>query len=111
MVARWRCLRHALHMSPDNATSVILACCVLHNLLREQRCNTYCPPGYADAMDINGQVVEGAWRNDDGTVLRGINPTAHRNPPANATQVRETFMSYFNEEGALPWQAAHVNRT
>ena len=99
-------------MSPDHATSIILACCVLHNFLREQRCNDYCPPGFADGMDMNGQVVQGAWRNERiDAVMRPINPTAHRNPPATATQVRETFMAYFNDEGSLPWQVAYVNRT
>ena len=110
MVARWRCLRGTLHMSTDHARSVILACCVLHNFLREKSCEDYCPPGLADAIDVNGRVVNGAWRAEQ-QVNRDIDGTNHRNPPVNATQTREAYMAYFNNEGALPWQVAHITRT
>lgn len=106
-MARWRCLRGTLHMSSSHARSVVLACCVLHNFLREQHCETYCPPGYADVMDTNGEIVEGTWRTDPQQLVN-INHTAQRNSPALAIQARETFMDYFNNEGALPWQSQHV---
>ena len=40
---RWRCLRRSLHMSPEHAQSVILACCVMHNYLRTESCSSYTP--------------------------------------------------------------------
>ena len=114
LVTRWRCLKSSLHMSPANARSVILACCVLHNFLREKRCVDYCPPGFADGMDVNGRVVGGAWRERnvmEDLRRRRIGGTQHRNPTALATEVRDTLVSYFNNDGALPWQLDHIYRT
>ena len=110
MVSRWRCLRGSLVMTPQHATSVVLACCVLHNFLRTERCNNYCPPGYGDTVNNDGNVVPGIWREDRQEVFQGIDPTAHRNATQSANEVRETYTSYFSQEGSLPWQAAHVNR-
>ena len=97
-------------MEPNNATSIILACCVLHNFMRHHRSANYCPPGYTDAVDADGGIVEGLWREDlcDGWVT--INPTAQRNPQATATAVRDTFIDYLSNEGTLPWQVQYVNR-
>lgn len=110
MVARWRCLRGTLVMNPGNATSVISACCVLHNFLRNERCEDYCPPGFGDTVDTDGRVVPGTWRvNRDG--FEDIDRTVQRHPTHTATAVRDLFTNYFNNEGALPWQTAYVNRT
>ena len=98
-------------MLPEHATKVVLACCVLHNFLRCYRCPTYCPSGFADTTDTGGNVILGNWRIDAGNDLGNIQPTVNRNPAANATMVRDTFINYLNNEGALAWQVNHVNRT
>ena len=70
----------------------------------------HCPPGYTDAVDADGRIVEGLWRTDlcDG---RGtINPTTQRNPQATATAVRDTIIDYLSNEGTLLWQVQYVNR-
>ena len=102
MVFRWRCLWTTLLMQPDNATSVILACSVLHNYMRQQHCANYCPPGFADTVGVNGGIFRGLWWAD-GDVLGAMNPTAQRNPQPSATAVRETFINYLSKEGALQW--------
>ena len=45
-------------MTVEHANAVILACCVLHNITRAIAPATYTPPGYADAVYLNGQIVE-----------------------------------------------------
>lgn len=97
-------------MSPGHATSVVLACCILHNYLRNQRCNNYCPPGYGDTVDTDGNIVPGIWREEGEGGFGSINATAQRNPSRNANQVRETFTTYLNQEGALNWQTGQVTR-
>ena len=97
-------------MLPQHAISVILARCVLHNFLRQNHCQRYCPAGYADTMDADGTVADGGWRNDNLDNLGGINPTVCRNPTTNATAVRDKFIDYFSGERSLAWQVAHVNR-
>ena len=67
-------------MSTDHARSVILACCVLHNLLREKSCEDYCPPGLVDTIDVNGRVVNGALRAEQ-QFNTDIDGTNHHNPP------------------------------
>ena len=99
-------------MTTQNARSVILACCVLHHFLREKQCETYCPRGLAVGLDNNGRVVDGAFRAEgDGNAIRRIYPSNQRNPAGDATEVRISLMKYFSNEGALPWQIAHVTRT
>ena len=58
MVSRWRSLKRNLHITVDHANAVILTCCVLHNIMRVIAPATYTPPGYADAVYLNGQIVE-----------------------------------------------------
>jgi hypothetical protein len=40
-------------MSTDHANHVIIACCVLHNYMREKSPQMYAPPGFADSLDPN----------------------------------------------------------
>ena len=41
------------------------AAIALHNYLRTEQSNVYCPPGYIDAEDGVGNIIEGAWRTDE----------------------------------------------
>ena len=109
LTARWRCLLKPLHMQSDNATSIVLACCVLHNFLLNKKCQVYMPPGFADSMDVNHQVVDGRFREQVND-LRDIAPTRARNPPVAATTVRDTILRYVNDDAPLHWQLPHINR-
>jgi hypothetical protein len=79
--------------------------------MRSERCAQYCPPGFGDAVDTNGELIDGTWRTELRAVLNPISRSAHRNPTASATDVRDKFVTYLNNEGALPWQTQYVNRT
>lgn len=110
LVARWRCMRKPLHMTPKHAESVILACCVLHNYMRKKSVATYTPPGFCDTVDTSGAIVDGSWR---GETLPNA-PTANtnqRNSTIAAIDVRNKFINYFSKEGATEWQLQHINRT
>lgn len=111
LVSRWRCLRKSLNVSAEHAVDIILACCILHNYLRSASCENYCPPGYGDSVDSSGGIVDGIWRAQDNGLLTDIEATTARNPTTAATNVRDSFIRYLNNEGALEWQARHVNRT
>lgn len=97
-------------MLPENASAVVLACCVMHNFLQSKTCHNYCPPGHADNVDLNGNLIAGAWRQDPANRMQHIDPTVHRHPTNTAASVRETFVDYLSNEGALPWQLQYVNR-
>ena len=67
----------------------------------------YCPPGYADIVDSEGQVVEGEWREhaDLAEGLQPVLPTHARNFTVEASNVKNGFASFFmSEEGSVTWQ-------
>ena len=97
-------------MSTTHAESVILACCVLHNFLRTKTLESYTPTNFADALEPNGNVVDGSWRQDGGG-LPGIRRTHNRNPTQAAVEVRDELIAYFDTVGRVDWQDAHVRRT
>ncbi|XP_067947362.1 putative nuclease HARBI1 [Watersipora subatra] len=109
MTSRWRCLRdNTLVMSPDNAKRVILATCVLHNVLREQNINPYSSLGFADSIAPGGEIVEGIWRRKTPAHNR---IQTNRSYSQDATDIRNRFKSYLTGLGAVEWQDAHVRRT
>ena len=97
-------------MSPDHAKTVVLACCVLHNFLRDKKCEVYTPPGFGDCLDVNGAVVPGRFRQDQHE-MEGILATRSRNPASVAADVRLTLVRYLNDDAPLAWQLQHINRT
>lgn len=50
---------------PNNAIAFTKASIALHNYLRTCESTVYCPPGFVDGEDGNGNVVLGAWRDDE----------------------------------------------
>ena len=67
LAARWRILRRPIIASPENAVIFTKAAIALHNFLRTTESSVYCPPGFTDAEDGTGNVVEGSWRNEVGS--------------------------------------------
>jgi len=51
------------------------AAIALHNYLRTTESSVYCPPGFTDGEDGEGNVIEGTWRTDD-EESTGMNPVA-----------------------------------
>ncbi|CAN8030517.1 unnamed protein product, partial [Ixodes persulcatus] len=49
LATRFRIFRRPIDLLPDHATGVVLAACVLHNYLRDDR--LYLPDAYADEVD------------------------------------------------------------
>ena len=103
--ARWRVLHKPIIALPENAKSIALAACVLHNFLRTVEPNCYVPPGYADS-----ETEAGGWRGDH-PGLPSNPPSISRNSAVSATAMRERFVDYFiSPQGQLEHQMAYVNR-
>lgn len=96
-------------MSPMNVGSVILACCVLHNFMREESITAYCPPGFADSLGVNGEIVDGTWRLDPDNLNDRV--IVNRSRTADGNDMRNRLMRYFNGPGAVPWQIEHVRKS
>ena len=80
----------------------VLACTALHNFLKRDHVTQYTPEGSLDSEDIaKCTVLPGAWREIPDLLelqRKGGNTTTE------AQTVRNSFMEYFNNEGAVPWQ-------
>ena len=60
----------AYHCKADNVVVFTKAAIALHNFLRCTESTVYCPPGFVDGEDGEGNVVRGSWREDEGSSSR-----------------------------------------
>ena len=73
----------------------------------------YCPPGYVDREDAQGNVIPAGWRAEGGSGLQPVGQLDGNRCSRSAIEVRETLMAYFNNSpaGALPWQNDYIHST
>jgi len=67
---KWRVLRTTLALYPNNVEAIISATICLHNFIMKKEehiigFQSYCPPGYVDYYNENGDVVPGSWRDEN----------------------------------------------
>lgn len=116
LVSRWRVLRKPICMHPNTVDSIILSTICLHNFLKsfeEQQSATYnrvyCPPNFTD-VENNGDVINGAWREND-VHIQGIQPCNACRATIEAYEQRDKFTNYFlTSEGEIPWQYEYIRR-
>ncbi|XP_054706579.1 uncharacterized protein LOC129216389 [Uloborus diversus] len=81
----------------STADLLIMACCILHNMLRDHNIKVPCDGGKLRLPTKN---------------MKRIAPTQNRRSSFAPSNVREVFSNYFmSKHGRVPWQDAHVNRT
>lgn len=88
-----------INILPDTVDDLIMTCCIVHNLLRDERIN--CPtekePMYQTETYANNMI--------------SFNPIGG-NAMHEAFRVRDSFKNYFNSRaGSVSWQQEHVTRT
>ena len=68
--------------------------------------NVYCPHSFVDTILEDGEIAEGEWRAETPTEsLYSLKvPRRGRNVCLNAKAIRETFMDYFVNDGAVDLQ-------
>ena len=94
-------------MSPEHATSVTLSALLLRNyLLKSPSKSTYYTSALIDQEDEQGNVIAGSWRSEHmAEEFRSIAPQCHGNNISNSSKyIREVFMDYFMNKGAVTWQ-------
>jgi len=101
-----RIFRRPIIAKPDSAIKV--AACALHNFVKKQDIS-YCPPGFVDSYDTEGNVTEGQWRTEGNAFVQvpvGKPVNAHTK---TAGEVRDAFADYFvSPVGEVEWQYKHV---
>lgn len=103
IAARFRILQSPINVGVDKICYIVLAVCVLHNflLLRGAAYRSSCT--FDSENQSTHQInTNGEWR-DTGVSLVGLQGK-RQNPPLAAKQNRDAYASFFNGEGAIPWQ-------
>lgn len=114
LAQRWRCLRHAIAGDVVTCEKIIKACVVLHNFVQREEEDIpvsqrqYCPPGFVDHEESNGDVVLGLWRNETNQ-LRSVGRMGANNATRKSQQNRDKLRDFLiSPEGALTWQLEQI---
>ena len=65
MAARWRIFRRPIIAQPERVEVYTKAAIALHNYLRTTESSVYCPPGFVDGEDGEGNIIGGSWREEE----------------------------------------------
>ena len=94
-----------MHLKPEIASRVAMTCCLLHNLLRVRSKDTYTPQIFADKISEDGNVRNGAWRNENlAPYIQPLPISASRHASAESEEIRTLLKDYFMGRGQVPWQ-------
>lgn len=109
MSSRFRIFRRPIIANVSTVESIVKAAVCLHNFLKlcddhsNGRGKTYCPPGYMDFVDENGDLHDGLWRsNNQQGALRAIGRIASNSYSMVAAVVRKSLETFFIGFGSLP---------
>ena len=71
----------------------------------------YCPPGYLDHEDRQGNLLYSDWRqHDNSSGLQPVSRIGSNRYSRLAGEVCDMLKSYFSShDGALPWQEQHIH--
>lgn len=100
---RFRVFLTPINLPPGKVDIIVLACTTLHNYLRRDHVSTYTQhDGPLECEDISlHTVAPGGWKHNQ--QLRGLHRVGG-NGTVEGRNVRNDYMEYFNQEGAVPWQ-------
>ena len=106
LVNRFRLWLGRCNMNPEIVRWLHLASVALHNLLCTKSRQNYFEGGFADHISENGDISEGAWRNDGSHEewLLPLSSSMARRYTGRANDIRNRLATYFLNEGNVPWQ-------
>jgi hypothetical protein len=97
-----------MFVNPTRAQKITAACCILHNFLLQEFKDEYCPQGFADTYDENGNLQEGSWRKqipENSLFEADLSNQNNGRVSEVAKSIREHLKMYFNSDtGSLRWQ-------
>lgn len=93
---RFRVFLTTINLKPETVQKLVLASCIIHNLLRDFNPDNYRLPEHAP------ETPEGDWIRDP---LDGLEPRPRQSGSVRAKSVRTYLTKYYNRHGnRLPWQ-------
>ena len=97
LTSQWRMYRGVIGVSPSNVDACVKVTCILHNFIRKTTRPTTRPqprPGQSAGPSANREAAG----------LQRIHRAGSNNATREALLVREAYVSYFSNEGAVGWQ-------
>lgn len=95
----YRIFKKPIEININNVPIITKTCILLHNFLRksESSRNIYTPPGTFDYITMDGQLVNGTWRQDhtESSGIRTI-PNVARRTSSNISEIRSEFANYLH---------------
>ncbi|KAK0145845.1 Protein ALP1-like [Merluccius polli] len=91
--SQWRMYRRVIYLSPEKVGLCMKATSILHNFMR-----------VTSMRETRGRLATQELPEETVRALRNVGRMGSNNATREALRVREAFRSYFNEEGAVPWQ-------
>jgi hypothetical protein len=98
LVSKWRCLKTELQVSPEHVDKLVLAACLLHNLIIDKEGideATLQKIKFSDTAEVGTSAVRG--------------PRSYNRATREAYNIRERFKIYFNGEGAVDFQYSQLD--
>ena len=87
---------------------LLLGCCVLHKILRSLSRDSYTPYKSVDVVNDEGEILNGAWRDEGQSPFIDLDPHLVRKATYNTEEARDYFKEYFQTNGSVPWQYKHI---
>ena len=106
LVNRFRIYNKRIDLDPDIVVIIVRATLALHNLLCTKSAEFYSPSGFADEVALDGEMIDGTWRDEIvPSIISPIPPRKNANKAKlDAVSVREGYADYFFGPGEVPWQ-------
>lgn len=112
LASRFRLLLRPIEAQPRTVDFIIQASCALHNWLRITTAASYFTSGLVDFEDIdNGTITLGSWRSEICAPLTSVSAVGSNNYARSASELRNTYADYFQNEGSVPWQLKAIGIT
>lgn len=108
LAARFRIYRTQINMSTKNIESVVRATCVLHNYLMTTSLSSYASSDFFDRENFEEGTTSSGLTTRRST-LEPLQRTRQGDSERTAKQIRNEFMSYFVNEGKVPWQDNYIH--
>lgn len=112
LVSKWRIFRKPIEANTSTVRHIVKATVSLHNWLRKYDFENpefnYLTPEIVDSYDSNGRRIDGTWRGEEAGGLVDASFSNTRNHTRKVAAIREKFMKYFSNEGAVGWQYDHI---
>ena len=109
LCSRWKIFLSVIHVDVKNIEKIAMACLAVHNSLKSDDNVTYCPVGFRDQDNVNGEVTAGQWRREIlsacGTSkdFQILPPIRRRRYADNALKIQNCLKDYTNSvPGSLP---------